>query len=355
MAYLGDLKQSEVDECREHALSGTQFIKAATTFVHGFPLSMYDHTKCDVQFLKLHVKLCCPTGADRRDKHPQEMWNIHRRYLRCTCSSQAVRTCNGNVIWWDHAVWYIINHLDKFFPQSHYPTLMSKYIAFVIWVSGPGRLAVQCQLAFNHTRNWMYEAVMQYATNPQDDSILLPGYPEAGPRLIEKHVKPASFTIANPRHPSQGPPTKKQKINLNTPSGSAQNSSAQKQNSRQKASGGYGRGNSRGGRYGGTNHLGGRYSGGRGRHSYQNYQQQRFDAPTSHSPQPQAYANQQLHASPHTPYTESLVLEPGQKVYGLFGQTSTGQEPTYVPRSNVVIQEFGNSPIKPHLLAFLDD
>jgi hypothetical protein len=357
-----DLKQSEIDECREHALSGTQFVKAATTFVHSFPLYMYDHTKCDVQSLKLHVKLCYPTGADRRDKHPQEMWNIHRPYLRCACSSQAVRTCSSNVIWWDHAVWYIINHLDKFFPQSHYPTLMSKYIAFVIWVSGPGRLAVQCQLAFNHTRNWMGEAVMQYAANPQDDMVLLLGYPEAGPRMIEKHVKPASFMIANPRHPSQGPPSKKQRINLNTPpsigTNTAQTSSAQKQNSRQKTSGGYGRGKSGGGRYGGVNHLGGRYSGRRGRHSYQNHHQppqQRYEAPSGPRPQQQAYANQQQHNCPHTPHKENLVLAPGQKVCGMFGQTSNGQEPVYVPNSNVSIQEFDNSPIKPRLLAFLDD
>jgi hypothetical protein len=110
------LKQSEIDDCWDQAMAGTQFIKNGTPFLRGFALYHFDHTKCEVESIKLHVKQVCPTAADRRDKHPQEMWNILRPYLRCICSSQAIRACNGNVIWWDHCVWYVINHLDKFFP-----------------------------------------------------------------------------------------------------------------------------------------------------------------------------------------------------------------------------------------------
>jgi hypothetical protein len=178
------------------------------------------------------------------------MWNILRPYLRCICSSQAVRACNGNVIWWDHCVWYVINHLDKFFPIQ--PTLLAKFMAFMVWVAGPGRLAVQCQLTFNHIRSWMIQGVMQYAKSPE--AMILPDMPEmAGPRMIEKHIKPASFSIANPKLPSQGPPTKKQRINLNTPPNSF---------NQQKNKPAFRRGR-RGGHYSGGNNTGGRYASGR--------------------------------------------------------------------------------------------
>jgi hypothetical protein len=257
-----NLKQTEIKESREHAICGTWFIKNGTPLLHGFPLYLFDHTKCDMQTLKLHVKVCCPTRTDRHDKHPQEMWNIHRSYFRCTCSLQAIRTCNGDIIWFDHAVWYIINHLDKFFPQSHYPTLMSRFMAFMIWIAGSARLAVQCQLAFNQTREWFCEGVLQYAAHPHDDVVILPGYPEVGPCLIERHIKSSCFTIANPRHPSQGPLSKKQKINLNTPPNAAP-SNGYGSYGRQKSSSRYGRGKFGGGQYG-NNSGGGRDASGRG-------------------------------------------------------------------------------------------
>jgi hypothetical protein len=80
--------------------------------------------------------------------------------------------------------------------------------------------------------------------------------------MIERKFKPASFTVANPKLPNQGPPTKKQKINLNSISFSGAN------NNRHNFSGNVSRGGrSGGGRYSGRNILGGRYS------NRQNFQQ----------------------------------------------------------------------------------
>ena len=147
-----DLKPTEIEECREQVLWGKFFISSGNNFSHNYPLSAIDYRKCDVPHVKLHVKQPCPTGNDRRPTHSKEMWNIHRPYLCCTCSSLAVRACNGSMVWWDHAVWYILNHLEKFFPHAEHPSLMAKFVAFVIWVSCPSRLATQCQLTFNQTR-----------------------------------------------------------------------------------------------------------------------------------------------------------------------------------------------------------
>ena len=144
-----DLKHAEIEECREQALWGKIFITSGTVVSHAFPISSFDYDKCDMPFVKLHVKLPCPTGSDRRPTHSKEMWNIFRPYLQCTCSSLVVRDCNGSMVWWDHAVWYVINHLEKFFPHNEHPSLMAKFIAFMIWVSGPGRLSTLCQIAFN--------------------------------------------------------------------------------------------------------------------------------------------------------------------------------------------------------------
>ena len=211
-----DLKPAEINESRKQALWGKNFISSGTAFAHAFPISAFDYRKCDVPQVKLHVKQPCPIGVDRRQSHSKEMWNIFRPYMRCTCSSLAVRACNGAMVWYNHAVWYVLNHLDKFFPHSEHPSLMAKFVAFIIWVSGPRRLATLCQIAFNQTRAWMCSAILQYAKNPADDCVILPGLHEAGPRLIERHIKSKAFSIANPKLPSSRPTSKKQKINLNS-------------------------------------------------------------------------------------------------------------------------------------------
>ena len=103
----------------------------------------------------------------------------------------------------------------------------------------------------------MNTTVLQYAKNLADDCIILPGLLEAGPRLIEHHIKSKAFFIANPKLPSQGPPSKKQQINLNSTPPSVGNST--KQGANYSSSSNYGRG---GRKFGG--HYGGRNQGGRG-------------------------------------------------------------------------------------------
>jgi hypothetical protein len=88
---------------------------------------------------------------------------------------------------------------------------------------------------------------MQFAKDPS--TLILPDMLDLyGPLIIEKHIKLVAFCIANPRLSKQGPPSKKQRINLNTPPNTY--------NQQKKAGMGCGRG---GGRYSGGSHSGGSY------------------------------------------------------------------------------------------------
>jgi len=46
----------------------------------------------------------------------------------------------------------MVNHLEKFFPDENFPSLKEKFIAFLIWMQGAGRMAIRCQIAFAFSR-----------------------------------------------------------------------------------------------------------------------------------------------------------------------------------------------------------
>lgn len=117
-----------------------------------------------------------------------------------------------------------------FFPNDSFPSLKSKFIAFLIWMQGAGRTAIRCQIAFAYTRTWMCIGAMQFATNTTS-KVLAELLDLLGPWQIECMLKPAAFSIANLGMPSHVPPSKWQKINLNTPP-----------RSNRQPSGGYNRG-----------------------------------------------------------------------------------------------------------------
>jgi hypothetical protein len=66
------------------------------------------------------------------------------------------------MLWFDYNVWYIINNLHVFFPNDTYPSLPSKFGAFLSWVKG----AVRIQITFMAVRRLMEAAVLELATDP---------------------------------------------------------------------------------------------------------------------------------------------------------------------------------------------
>jgi hypothetical protein len=111
----------------------------------------------------------------------------------------------------------MVNNLEKFFPNDQFPTLFGKYIGFFTWMHGAGKLGARSQLCFMHTRNWMLEGALEMGVNPK--AKLFSKYSEMPSFCkVERLLKPPNYSMANPACPTNGPPSKRSKINLNADS-----------------------------------------------------------------------------------------------------------------------------------------
>lgn len=116
------------------------------------------------------------------------------------------------MLWFDHAVWYMVNHLDTFFDEA-YPNLAAKFGAFIAWLSTAARVAVRYQITFNAIRRMMEDAALEATVNPSG-KLLAKHYEAPGARQVEKYIKPASFSLE--MAPSPSPATnKRRKLNMN--------------------------------------------------------------------------------------------------------------------------------------------
>jgi hypothetical protein len=78
----------------------------------------------------------------------------------------------------------MINNLTVFFPDSMYPSLPSKFGAFLTWMKGAARVAGRTQITFLTIRHLMVVAALEYVVDPNQK--LLPKHYEApGARKIE--------------------------------------------------------------------------------------------------------------------------------------------------------------------------
>lgn len=69
--------------------------------------------------------------------------------------------------WFDQAAWIMRNNLDRFF-DSRYPSIASKYGAFLIWINQACMTAVRAQVVFIAYRKLMEVAALELAANPND-------------------------------------------------------------------------------------------------------------------------------------------------------------------------------------------
>lgn len=248
-AWVG-FSDQEVENCRKQALNNIGVLRAPMDLMHAFPLTMFDHAKCTTLDVKLHTKQDLPTGHNRKDSHLSEMWNVQRPYMRCLCNPRATSGCKGSIIWFDHAIWTMINKLEIFFPN--YPTIVARFAAFMIWMRESARVAVKAAIVFHTGRELMIKAAMQLSENP--NQRLLTDITESPiASKIERLLKGPKFSLAHPGSPSKAPsPFKKQKLNLNASP------------SDRLSMGGGGRGRSYPGGRGGSPSRGGRGLRGRG-------------------------------------------------------------------------------------------
>jgi hypothetical protein len=182
-----------------------------------FSLNMFEHSKCTTVEVKLHTKQDLPTGYNRKNSHLSELWNVQRPYMRCLFSPKANNGCKGSIIWFDHAIWLMVNKLDMFF--SNQPTNTTRLAASMLWLSTAARTAVKAAVVFQLGREQMIRAAIQLADNPNQKLLAdLSDAPIAG--KIERLLKGPKFSLSHHASPSQAPsPYKKQRINLNASPG----------------------------------------------------------------------------------------------------------------------------------------
>ena len=212
-AWAG-LSDNEVESYKKQAINNIGVLRAPMDLLHAFPLAMYDHSKCTTLEVKLHTKQDLPTGHNRKESHLAEMWNVQRPYLRCLCNPRASSGCKGSIIWFDHAIWTMVNRLDVFFPS--YPTSIARFAAFLVWMRESARNAVKAAIVFQTGREHMIRAAIQLSENPQQCLLTdIADTPLAN--KIERLIKGPKFSLSHPGSPSMAPsPYKKQRLNLNT-------------------------------------------------------------------------------------------------------------------------------------------
>ena len=207
------MSEAEVEQCKQQAINNIGILRAPVELLPAFSLNMFEHSKCTTNEVKLHTKQDLPTGYNRKDSHLAELWNVQRPYMRCLCNPRAISGCKGSIVWFDHAIWTMINKLDMFFPNL--PTNTTRFAAFMLWLSSAAKIAVKTALVFHTIREHMVTAAIQLAENSSQK--LLPELKDAPLAVkIERLLKGPKFSLLNPGSPSPAPsPFKKQRINLN--------------------------------------------------------------------------------------------------------------------------------------------
>lgn len=236
---FANLTDGEVTACEKRALTcmGT-FGTKPQELINAFPIALYDHHKCTSMRVNVHAKKDLLTCNPREEKYSSTVWNCGRPFIRCACDDKGPDgACTGTMLWFDHSVWYMINNLHVFFPPQTYPTLVSRFAAFLTWMKDVARLAVQTQITFNEIRRLMVQAATEFSQNPK--ARLLAEHKDAtGARKIERFFKPAAFSLETPGNQTPQPYKKRKYVSP------AQDDADQ---NRQKNE----RGSTRGGRNGG--------------------------------------------------------------------------------------------------------
>jgi hypothetical protein len=107
----------------------------------------------------------------------------------------------------------MLNNLDRFF-DARYPSLASKFGAFITWISSASLLAVRLQITFMVFRRLMEVAALEFAANPNEK--LLAKYADAPrARQIERFLKPASFSLETAPSSSPINYSRKRRLNMN--------------------------------------------------------------------------------------------------------------------------------------------
>jgi hypothetical protein len=137
-----NLSDGVVKACEDKALNAKTQTVEGQAIANAFLLALYEQHKCTTSAISVHAKQDVLTCPPRQPQHTSKLWNCRRPYLRCQCSQNAKSGCRGNMIWFDYSIWFMLNNLDCFF-DARYPSLASKFGAFITWISSASLMAVR--------------------------------------------------------------------------------------------------------------------------------------------------------------------------------------------------------------------
>jgi hypothetical protein len=143
----GNLSEGDMKSCEKKAVNSSSPLIQGHAIANAFPLALFDHNKCTTSSVLVHAKQDVLTCPPRHSQYTSKLWNCRRPYLCCACSQNAKIGCKGNMMWFDHAVWFMLNNLERFF-DSRYPSLAAKYGAFITWMSATCSVAICTQVTF---------------------------------------------------------------------------------------------------------------------------------------------------------------------------------------------------------------
>ncbi|CAM6104303.1 unnamed protein product [Calypogeia fissa] len=182
----------EMAECCDRAIRGvfeSPLFPATAVTMLAWPMNIFKSPKYKcVELALIKVRQDYVTDSTRPTNHKQNFWNWHRPYIRCQCSHKS--GCKGELLWFDHGIWYILNHLGEFFSANTPQGKLVQFMAFLTHIKG----VVKDQITFMYLREFMRDACLELHNNPEI-AVLLPQFGQAhGIRMIEKMVRPGTFS-----------------------------------------------------------------------------------------------------------------------------------------------------------------
>ncbi|CAM6082443.1 unnamed protein product [Calypogeia fissa] len=184
----GTINSEEVLQCRERALNAVTLCDKAPVFISKWPMTIFGAPKYKCK-IAAGAKIRGPldTKTTRLTEHKSKLWNWMRPYFRCSCYYKAA--CNGQLIWLDHAVWYMLNHLEEFFTAS---TIQGRLVMLIKFLSGDARCMVLDHITFLYIRDFTIEATQELIDHPQTRFLTRYGV-SRGVRMVEALVKLGLF------------------------------------------------------------------------------------------------------------------------------------------------------------------
>lgn len=160
--------------------------------------------------LEVRIKVQLPTDHNQLEQHRSGLFNWHQLYFRCQCSLSQKNNngCRGEVLWFDHAIQFIVNHLPKFFPLA--TSVRNMFVEFLMFFSTSSEVVMD-HITFMYTRELMVEATLEQFDKLEARLLMSYGI-DKGTLQVERLIKPTAITIEQNRKNS---PLGKCSLNLN--------------------------------------------------------------------------------------------------------------------------------------------